>query len=93
MGIFPSQRSVLSHLYQAPEEDAELRINAYLALMRCPSEEVFAQVRHTQATERSTQGEWGSMGCYGGAVPCVSWGGAVWLGVPSPSMSLVELDN
>ncbi|OBS68900.1 hypothetical protein A6R68_02568 [Neotoma lepida] len=38
-----------------PEEDAELRINAYLALMRCPSEEVFAQVRHTQATERSTQ--------------------------------------
>nr|XP_042139246.1 uncharacterized protein LOC107402064 [Peromyscus maniculatus bairdii] len=50
-----ADRSVLSHLYQAPEEDAELRINAYLALMRCPSEEVFAQVRHTQATERSTQ--------------------------------------
>lgn len=54
---FPNQRSVLSRLYQAPEEDTELRINAYLALMRCPSEEVFAQVQHTQATERSTQGE------------------------------------
>uniref|UniRef100_A0A2K6UAA9 Vitellogenin domain-containing protein n=1 Tax=Saimiri boliviensis boliviensis TaxID=39432 RepID=A0A2K6UAA9_SAIBB len=48
-------RSVLSHLYQSPEEDAEIRINAYLALMRCPSEEVFAQVRHTQAGELSTQ--------------------------------------
>ncbi|XP_035292880.1 uncharacterized protein LOC103163831 isoform X1 [Cricetulus griseus] len=50
-----ADRSVLSRLYQAPEEDTELRINAYLALMRCPSEEVFAQVQHTQATERSTQ--------------------------------------
>uniref|UniRef100_A0A2K5DDY8 Vitellogenin domain-containing protein n=1 Tax=Aotus nancymaae TaxID=37293 RepID=A0A2K5DDY8_AOTNA len=49
------KRSVLSHLYQSPEEDAELRINAYLALMRCPSEEVFAQVRRTQAGELSTQ--------------------------------------
>lgn len=54
---FPSQRLVLLHLYQAPEEDTELHINAYLALMRCPSEEVFAQVWHTQATEQSTQGE------------------------------------
>ncbi|XP_051024048.1 uncharacterized protein LOC127208599 [Acomys russatus] len=50
-----ADRSVLSRLYQAPNEDTELRINAYLALMRCPSEEVFAQVRHTQASERSTQ--------------------------------------
>lgn len=44
---FPSQWSVLLHLYQAPEEDTELRINADLALMRCPSEEVFAQMRAT----------------------------------------------
>lgn len=67
--FFPSQRSVLSRLYQDPEEDSELRINAYLALMRCPSEEVFAQVRHTQALEQSTQGEQGSVGARGGAVP------------------------
>ncbi|EPY76390.1 hypothetical protein CB1_001431008, partial [Camelus ferus] len=50
-------RSVLSRLYQSPEEDAEIRINAYLALMRCPGEELFAQVRRTQAGEQSTQGE------------------------------------
>ncbi|XP_059751826.1 uncharacterized protein LOC132348415 isoform X1 [Balaenoptera ricei] len=50
-----ADRSVLSSLYQSPEEDAEIRINAYLALMRCPGEEVFAQVRRTQAGEPSTQ--------------------------------------
>nr|XP_030739666.1 uncharacterized protein LOC115867587 [Globicephala melas] len=50
-----ANRSVLSSLYQSPEEDAEIRINAYLALMRCPDEEVFAQVRRTQAGEPSTQ--------------------------------------
>ncbi|XP_057606639.1 uncharacterized protein LOC130861610 [Hippopotamus amphibius kiboko] len=50
-----ADRSVLSGLYQSPEEDAEIRINAYLALMRCPGEEVFAQVRRTQTGERSTQ--------------------------------------
>ncbi|KAM7332960.1 hypothetical protein ACRRTK_006280 [Alexandromys fortis] len=41
------QRSGLSHLYQAPEEDIELSINAYLTLMRCPSE-VFAQGDHCE---------------------------------------------
>ncbi|KAM7228105.1 hypothetical protein CapIbe_020559 [Capra ibex] len=50
-----ADRSVLSSLYQNAEEDSEIRINAYLALMRCPGEEVFAQVRHTQAEEQSTQ--------------------------------------
>ncbi|XP_008592015.1 PREDICTED: uncharacterized protein LOC103609474 [Galeopterus variegatus] len=50
-----ADRSVLSRLYQTPEEDAEIRINAYLALMRCPGEEVFAQVRRMQASEQSTQ--------------------------------------
>ncbi|XP_065749279.1 uncharacterized protein [Phocoena phocoena] len=50
-----ANRSVLSSLYQSPKEDAEIRINAYLALMRCPDEEVFAQVRRTQAGEPSTQ--------------------------------------
>ncbi|XP_032183674.1 uncharacterized protein LOC116580920 isoform X2 [Mustela erminea] len=50
-----ADRAALSHLYQNPEEDAEIRINAYLALMRCPGEAVFAQVRRTQAAERSTQ--------------------------------------
>lgn len=48
---------MLSSLYQNSEEDTEIRINAYLALMKCPGEEVFAQVRHTQAGEQSTQGE------------------------------------
>ncbi|KAI4559466.1 hypothetical protein MJG53_017992 [Ovis ammon polii x Ovis aries] len=52
-----ADRSVLSSLYQNSEEDTEIRINAYLALMKCPGEEVFAQVRHTQAGEQSTQGE------------------------------------
>uniref|UniRef100_A0AC11C0Q4 Uncharacterized protein n=1 Tax=Ovis aries TaxID=9940 RepID=A0AC11C0Q4_SHEEP len=50
-----ADRSVLSSLYQNSEEDTEIRINAYLALMKCPGEEVFAQVRHTQAGEQSTQ--------------------------------------
>ncbi|XP_070218679.1 uncharacterized protein [Bos mutus] len=50
-----ADRSVLSSLYQNAEEDPEIRINAYLALMRCPGEEVFAQVRRTQAGEQSTQ--------------------------------------
>ncbi|XP_070341027.1 uncharacterized protein [Equus asinus] len=50
-----ADRSVLARLYQSPEEDAEIRINAYLALMRCPGEELFALVRRTQAGERSTQ--------------------------------------
>lgn len=58
---------MLSRLYQNPEEDAEIRINAYLALMRCPGEEVFAQVRRTQASEQSTQGEQWQLeeGCVG----------------------------
>ncbi|XP_045020221.1 uncharacterized protein LOC102408196 isoform X2 [Bubalus bubalis] len=50
-----ADRSVLSSLYQNAEEDSEIRINAYLALMRCPGEEVFAQVWRTQAGEQSTQ--------------------------------------
>ncbi|KAM9583975.1 LOW QUALITY PROTEIN: uncharacterized protein ACIGJ3_002537 [Trichechus inunguis] len=49
-----ADRFVLLRLYQTPKEDAEV-INAYLALMRCPGEEVFAQVRRTQAGEQSTQ--------------------------------------
>lgn len=64
---------MLSRLYQNPEEDAEIRINAYLALMRCPGEEVFAQVRRTQASEQSTQGEQWQLeeGVWG-------WPGASW---------------
>ncbi|XP_070317228.1 uncharacterized protein [Odocoileus virginianus] len=50
-----ADRSMLYSLYQNAEEDSEIRINAYLALMRCPGEEVFAQVRRTQAGEQSTQ--------------------------------------
>lgn len=65
-------------MYQAPEEDIELSINAYLILMRCPSE-VFAQVRHTQSTKQSTQGDRAVWSVMDGAVPRVSWGRAVWL--------------
>ncbi|XP_043770238.1 uncharacterized protein LOC122701385 [Cervus elaphus] len=50
-----ADRSVLYNLYQNAGEDSEIRINAYLALMRCPGKEVFAQVRRTQAGEQSTQ--------------------------------------
>ncbi|KAB0351182.1 hypothetical protein FD754_016039 [Muntiacus muntjak] len=50
-----ADRSMLYNLYQNAEEDSEIRINAYLALMRCPGEEVFAQVWRTQAGEQSTQ--------------------------------------
>ncbi|KAF4015592.1 hypothetical protein G4228_006966 [Cervus hanglu yarkandensis] len=50
-----ADRSVLYNLYQNAREDSEIRINAYLALMRCPGKEVFAQVRRTQAGEQSTQ--------------------------------------
>lgn len=56
---------MLYSLYQNSREDSEIRINAYLALMRCPGEEVFAQVRRTQAGEQSTQGKqlrWGPRG-------------------------------
>lgn len=55
--LLPFQRSALSRLYESPEEEAEIRIHAYLALMRCPGEEVLAVVRRTQAGEQSTQGE------------------------------------
>lgn len=81
---FPNQWSVLLHLYQAPEEDTELRINADLALMRCPSEEVFAQVQATHkqlsTPPRVSREVWGARGLSG----C-----AVWLGVPSASTPLV----
>ncbi|XP_061009876.1 uncharacterized protein LOC133063958 [Dama dama] len=50
-----ADRSMLYNLYQNAGEDSEIRINAYLALMRCPGEEVFAQVQRTQAGEQSTQ--------------------------------------
>ncbi|XP_027695180.1 vitellogenin-like [Vombatus ursinus] len=49
------KRSGLAQLYQATEEDAEIRITAYYFFMKCPSEEAFALVRETQAAEQSTQ--------------------------------------
>ncbi|XP_051828645.1 uncharacterized protein LOC127545411 [Antechinus flavipes] len=48
-------RSGLARLYQATEEDAEIRMTAYYFFMKCPSEEAFALVRETQAAEQSTQ--------------------------------------
>ncbi|XP_056662125.1 uncharacterized protein LOC103099164 isoform X1 [Monodelphis domestica] len=47
--------SGLAQLYQATEEDAEIRTTAYYFLMKCPSEETFALVRETQAAEKSSQ--------------------------------------
>lgn len=69
---------MLSRLYQSPEEDAEIRINAYLALMKCPGEEVFAQVRRTQAGERSTQGEQWELGVGAGLARGLPLGARVW---------------
>ncbi|XP_068943844.1 uncharacterized protein [Petaurus breviceps papuanus] len=48
-------RSGLAQLYQAVEEDAEIRITAYYFFMKCPCEEAFALVREAQAAEKSTQ--------------------------------------
>ncbi|XP_044534269.1 uncharacterized protein LOC123249339 [Gracilinanus agilis] len=48
-------RSGLAQLYQATEEDAEIRMTAYYFFMKCPSEETFALVRETQAAEKSSQ--------------------------------------
>ncbi|XP_043855212.1 uncharacterized protein LOC122752259 [Dromiciops gliroides] len=48
-------RSQLAQLYQATEEEVEIRMTAYYFFMKCPSEEAFALVRETQAAEQSTQ--------------------------------------
>lgn len=38
------QRESLMNLLMNTEEDSELRINAYLGVMRCPSEVIVTQV-------------------------------------------------
>lgn len=42
-------------IYRDGEEDSELRIAAYLALMRCPSEDVLSRIQETLASEKANQ--------------------------------------
>ncbi|XP_069761934.1 apolipophorins-like isoform X2 [Narcine bancroftii] len=48
-------RTALVHLYEAVDEDVELRIAAYFMLMKCPSDKLFEKVALTLRKERSSQ--------------------------------------
>ncbi|XP_044289621.1 uncharacterized protein LOC123025172 [Varanus komodoensis] len=49
------QRAALLHLYQNYNENVEIRIASYLMSMKCPSEELFNQVKRTLQEEKSSQ--------------------------------------
>ena len=42
-------------IYRDPEEDAELRIAAYLAVMQCPTQYMIDQIKETLASEEVNQ--------------------------------------
>ncbi|XP_053220423.1 uncharacterized protein LOC128401423 isoform X1 [Podarcis raffonei] len=50
-----ANHATLVHLYQAYNEDVEIRIASYLMAMKCPSEELFHQVKWTLQEEKSSQ--------------------------------------
>ncbi|XP_074867207.1 uncharacterized protein LOC142021855 [Carettochelys insculpta] len=50
-----ANRTVLVRLYQAADDDVEIRIASYYIAMKCPSEELFNQVRQTLQEETSSQ--------------------------------------
>nr|XP_033819216.1 uncharacterized protein LOC117369188 isoform X2 [Geotrypetes seraphini] len=50
-----ADRTVLLQLYQATEENAELRISSYYTAMKCPSEDLFNKVQQTLQDEKSSQ--------------------------------------
>ncbi|KAG7456895.1 hypothetical protein MATL_G00240760 [Megalops atlanticus] len=50
-----ADRRPLLQLYRSGQEDVEVRIAAYLQLMRCPDPEVLRRVRATLSTETSSQ--------------------------------------
>ncbi|XP_029432572.1 apolipophorins isoform X2 [Rhinatrema bivittatum] len=50
-----ADRTVLVQLYQATEENAELRISSYYTALKCPSEDLFNKVQQTLRDETSSQ--------------------------------------
>ena len=42
-------------IYRNPDEDSELRIAAYLAMMQCPTQYIVDQVKETLASEEVNQ--------------------------------------
>ncbi|XP_077684889.1 uncharacterized protein LOC144271419 [Eretmochelys imbricata] len=50
-----ANRTVLVRLYQAGDDDVEIRIASYYIAMKCPSEELFNQVQQTLQEETSSQ--------------------------------------
>ncbi|XP_067407568.1 uncharacterized protein [Emydura macquarii macquarii] len=50
-----ANRTVLVRLYQAADDDVEIRIASYYIAMKCPSEELFNQVQQTLQKETSSQ--------------------------------------
>ncbi|CAI5792168.1 vitellogenin-like [Podarcis lilfordi] len=50
-----ANHATLVRLYQAYNEDVEIRIASYLMAMKCPSEQLFHQVKWTLQEEKSSQ--------------------------------------
>ncbi|XP_046361600.2 uncharacterized protein LOC124138779 [Haliotis rufescens] len=50
-----ADRNEVMTIYRDGEEDSELRIAAYLALMRCPSEDVLSRIQETLVSEKANQ--------------------------------------
>ncbi|XP_019350266.2 uncharacterized protein LOC102557779 isoform X1 [Alligator mississippiensis] len=50
-----ANRTILVQLYQAADDDVEIRIASYYTAMKCPSKELFRQVQQTFQRETSSQ--------------------------------------
>ncbi|XP_054849643.1 uncharacterized protein LOC129339063 [Eublepharis macularius] len=50
-----ANRTTLVQLYQTYDEDVEIRIASYLMSLKCPSEELFNQIKWTLQEEKSSQ--------------------------------------
>ncbi|XP_071088621.1 uncharacterized protein [Haliotis cracherodii] len=50
-----ADRSEVMTIYQDSDEDSELRIAAYLAVMQCPSEDVLRRIQGTLESEKANQ--------------------------------------
>ena len=51
----PLQRNNLMAIFRDPGQDSELRINAYIEVIRCPNPEVVSQVKDTLVAEENQQ--------------------------------------
>ena len=49
------QRNDVMEMFLRQSEDSELRVAAYLAVMKCPSDNVLKQVRHALLAEQVNQ--------------------------------------